>query len=444
MTRGRDDRRLHERLLALDRAADSSTASTAGENRESETLVATNPAIVVVTSPDSSARGRVLHVVHGPLRIGRDLQADLSLSADGGVSRRHCVIRRTASAIEIVDEGSRHGTFVSDVRISSPTQLKPGDLIRVGATTLRYFDERDSIAIEAVQRHSQPRASVENELPLPIIAHRPIVDSQRETFARNKQMLELFECCARYFTFVYLALIREIDDPAIRNDVARIYKDLDVGRRLTIGAWVESARKLAVVYSMRRSPFLPSELLVDRVGRPTWIATQLEELRSMRNDRYGHHSIPGDDRIEADYAQMLEVRAAIESAFSSSTAARLITPTGRSSAASATTMTWQIWHGSNLGVGTVVLPAARLLAEGWSCLVSGDGSVLSLAPFVGAKPCDACGRVEIADARRLDPANAKPVITLEGLTTGHELRLPGTYFSPSAEAYHRAISHRVR
>jgi hypothetical protein len=395
-------------------------------------------------SPDSSARGKVLHVVHGPLRIGRDPRADLSLAADGGVSRRHCVIRKTASAIEIVDEGSRHGTFVNEVRISSPTDLKPGDLIRVGTTTLRYFDERDSVAIEAVQRHSHPRTSTENELPLPIIAHRPIVESQRETFARNKQMLESFECCARYFTFVYLALIREIDDPALRNQVATIYKDLDSGRRLTIGAWVESARRLALLYSTRTSLFIPSELLVDRVGRPTWIATQLEALRSMRNDRYGHHSIPGDDRIEADYAQMLEVRAAIESAFSSPNAARLITPTGRSSAASATTMAWQIWDGANLGVGTVVLPIDRLLAEGWSYLLAADGSVLSMAPFIGAKPCDACARVELADARRLDPASANPFVTLEGLTTGHELRLRTTYFSPSADSYHRVISRRVR
>jgi pSer/pThr/pTyr-binding forkhead associated (FHA) protein len=73
--------------------------------------------------------------VSGELVLGR-VEADISLD-DEEVSRRHALVRRAAGEIELLDLGSRNGTWVNGVRISSPTLLAHGDDVRLGRTTLR-------------------------------------------------------------------------------------------------------------------------------------------------------------------------------------------------------------------------------------------------------------------------------------------------------------------
>jgi pSer/pThr/pTyr-binding forkhead associated (FHA) protein len=88
------------------------------------------PALIVQSGPEA---GRRLEV-EGEHTIGREDQ-EFTLS-DPEVSRRHAIVRATASGVEIEDAGSSNGTFVNGDRIATNTELNDGDEVRVGQTTL--------------------------------------------------------------------------------------------------------------------------------------------------------------------------------------------------------------------------------------------------------------------------------------------------------------------
>jgi predicted component of type VI protein secretion system len=73
--------------------------------------------------------------VSDELVVGR-VEADVSLD-DEEVSRRHALVRPAASGIEILDLGSRNGTWVNGARIAAATRLAHGDEVRLGRTVLR-------------------------------------------------------------------------------------------------------------------------------------------------------------------------------------------------------------------------------------------------------------------------------------------------------------------
>lgn len=65
--------------------------------------------------------------------IGRDPACDLVVP-DGSASRQHARIRREESGfLELIDLGSKNGTWVDDVRIGT-MQLIKGDQFRIGET----------------------------------------------------------------------------------------------------------------------------------------------------------------------------------------------------------------------------------------------------------------------------------------------------------------------
>ena len=87
-----------------------------------------------------------LRVVSGPLAgqtidvenevvIGRE-DTDLTID-DVELSRRHAVVRRHASRLQVEDLGSTNGTFVDGTRIEEPTLLGGGAEIQIGTTEAR-------------------------------------------------------------------------------------------------------------------------------------------------------------------------------------------------------------------------------------------------------------------------------------------------------------------
>ena len=66
--------------------------------------------------------------------IGRE-DTDLTID-DEELSRRHAVVRRHASRLQVEDLGSTNGTYVDGTRIEEPTVLGGGAEIRLGITTL--------------------------------------------------------------------------------------------------------------------------------------------------------------------------------------------------------------------------------------------------------------------------------------------------------------------
>lgn len=75
------------------------------------------------------------------LSLGRDDAADVSLGWDGKISRLHATLERAGDAWTIADDGlSRNGTFVNLERVIGRRRLRSGDVVRLGATDLVYFE----------------------------------------------------------------------------------------------------------------------------------------------------------------------------------------------------------------------------------------------------------------------------------------------------------------
>ncbi len=72
-------------------------------------------------------------------RLGRSPKNEVEVS-DAQASRQHAAIARRDDGYLIEDLNSGNGTFVNGSRIARPASLRPGDLIRIGATTLRVLE----------------------------------------------------------------------------------------------------------------------------------------------------------------------------------------------------------------------------------------------------------------------------------------------------------------
>jgi len=77
----------------------------------------------------------------GSLTIGRTPQAGLALTWDAQVSRSHATLEPIDGVWTLLDDGrSTNGTFVNEERVQGRRTLNHLDVIRVGATRLRFHD----------------------------------------------------------------------------------------------------------------------------------------------------------------------------------------------------------------------------------------------------------------------------------------------------------------
>jgi len=116
--------------------------------------------------------------------VGR-VEADVSLD-DEEVSRRHALVRPAGEGIEILDLGSRNGTWVNGARISGATPLAQGDTVRLGRTALRVEGDEparatvtSAAAAPAVAPFSPPagrtRRAAATRLVAPLVATYAVV-----------------------------------------------------------------------------------------------------------------------------------------------------------------------------------------------------------------------------------------------------------------------------
>ena len=70
--------------------------------------------------------------------IGRVAEGEGKLGDDPELSRQHARVTRSGDSIRIEDLGSTNGTIVNGQRISGPQELRPGDTIEIGTTTLQF------------------------------------------------------------------------------------------------------------------------------------------------------------------------------------------------------------------------------------------------------------------------------------------------------------------
>ena len=96
----------------------------------------------------STSEGVTVRPLRETFTIGRDAQNDLALPDDPMVSYQHACIRQEGDTYVLEDLQSTNGTFLERelkvTRITSPQQLRPNDVIRVGST--RLVLDRDVVA----------------------------------------------------------------------------------------------------------------------------------------------------------------------------------------------------------------------------------------------------------------------------------------------------------
>jgi hypothetical protein len=84
-----------------------------------------------------TADGNRVQVGLDPVTIGRHPECDVVLN-DQEVSRQHAEVRREEGRFLVVDLGSLNGTKVNGAGVKAPRPLEDGDVITIGAHTIRF------------------------------------------------------------------------------------------------------------------------------------------------------------------------------------------------------------------------------------------------------------------------------------------------------------------
>jgi FHA domain len=72
------------------------------------------------------------------ISLGRSAQNDIELGEDEFASARHARIEPRLDGVWIEDAGSTNGTYVNGGRVRRARKLRPGDVVKIGETELRY------------------------------------------------------------------------------------------------------------------------------------------------------------------------------------------------------------------------------------------------------------------------------------------------------------------
>ena len=97
-----------------------------------------NVRLIGVTGP---LQGTMFALPEGEASIGRDVTNQL-FAADGSLSRRHCLVRRTGAECFVRDLQSRNGTRVNGIPVDE-RQLFHGDQLSVGSSVLMFLSETE-------------------------------------------------------------------------------------------------------------------------------------------------------------------------------------------------------------------------------------------------------------------------------------------------------------
>ncbi len=112
--------------------------------------------------------------VETELMIGRAAEGEGTLGGDQELSRHHARITRANGVLTIEDLGSTNGTYVNGERIAGPRQLRQGDSIVVGGTTIGVHAAQSEPADAASQRTAvRPRGQATTLSPGPPVEPAP-------------------------------------------------------------------------------------------------------------------------------------------------------------------------------------------------------------------------------------------------------------------------------
>lgn len=97
----------------------------------------------------------------GSIRFGRGEDCNVRV-ADRKVSRRHAEVVMLDGLWTLLDCASQNGTFLNEVRLAEPRRLRPGDVVKIGDTTIFVAlapasSRSDSGKGEITERREAPR-----------------------------------------------------------------------------------------------------------------------------------------------------------------------------------------------------------------------------------------------------------------------------------------------
>src|SRR5579883_751465 len=118
------------------------------------------PDLVVVLPTGNERR----EPIHHEVSLGREPGNTLAVD-DGYLSRRHCKVVRRADRVSVLDLNSYNGTFVNGQRIHEECFLMPGDVVRIGRTTI-YVDWKEANTDESLKVHAPDQAPKPGVLPI--------------------------------------------------------------------------------------------------------------------------------------------------------------------------------------------------------------------------------------------------------------------------------------
>ena len=107
------------------------------EGRPPKTVNMFSQGIRVVLSEVGGTGKRYECQVNEQVVIGRQQNCDIVLGDRNTISKLHCRLILATNSLMIEDLNSRNGTFVNGKRITSPTQVRNGDTIRLGDSQFR-------------------------------------------------------------------------------------------------------------------------------------------------------------------------------------------------------------------------------------------------------------------------------------------------------------------
>ncbi len=94
--------------------------------------------VVVVASGGLSGQRFVLGPT--PITVGKG-PSNIQITDDPTVSTRHAQLYQAGADFVVADLGSTNGTFVNNQRVTQPTRLGDGDLVRFGNTQIKFRTE---------------------------------------------------------------------------------------------------------------------------------------------------------------------------------------------------------------------------------------------------------------------------------------------------------------
>lgn len=103
---------------------------------------------LIVTPAEPGGPERTIELAAETVSIGRDPSNSLPLAGEAKASRRHCTVVPMHGGYEVVDLESTNGTRVNGTDVKRRT-LRPGDVIEVGLTKIRYEDEKAAAKADA-------------------------------------------------------------------------------------------------------------------------------------------------------------------------------------------------------------------------------------------------------------------------------------------------------